>query len=244
MDISHDLQQAVAVYFDAKSRMFMDVPEFRVFHAGPLRGFHRHPNWPEQDAFYVLGVEPSDVMATVKSYHPHPHHMITVFADAAEPFQKVFTHLGYRPMSELAQPFMQLRLDGLLLSENNDVQKVRTPADWTFINSSGEVMKPSHLDGSAFRYYFIERDGKPICTGRYMMTALGAIYIAGLDTAPEYRRLGLATALLDQMHRDALAEGATLSVLCSSPMGFGLYHSIGYEVLTYMHAFIPQEWTT
>lgn len=240
MDISDDLQAAVEIYFNAKSLMFKDVPEFRVFQAGPLRGFHRHPNWAEQDAFYVLGMEPSDAVAAVKSYHPHPHHMITVFADAAEPFQETYTGLGYRMIGE-PQPFMQLRLDSSLLFENNDVQQVRTPMEWAFINSSSEVMKPSHLDNSAFRYYFIERESKPVCTGRYVMTALGAIYVAGMDTVQEYRRLGLATTLLDQMHRDALAEGATLSVLCSSPIGFSLYHSIGYEVLTYMHGFVPQE---
>ena len=245
--VSPELREAVEVYFDARARMFSDVPEFRVFRAGPLRGFHRHPHWPEQDAFYALGVEPAETVAAVRQYAPHPHHMITVFADSVEPYLAAYEELGYRSVGGPAQPFMRRKLNDPRASSEDErdegVRRVRTSEDMAFINSAGAVMEPSHLDGGAYRYYFVERDGRPVCTGRYVVTPFRAVYVAGLDTVPEYRRQGLATALMGRMHCDAAAEGAKMSVLCSSQAGLSLYRALGYEVLASMHSFIPQEQT-
>ena len=58
-------------------------------------------------------------------------------------------------------------------------------------------------------------------------------------TPDEFRRRGLASAILKRIHRDAVRQGATRSILCSTSMGFPLYLSEGYSMLAEMQAFGP-----
>jgi hypothetical protein len=45
---------------------------------------------------------------------------------------------------------------------------------------------------------------------------------------------------MNRMHTDAVDLGVKQSVLCSTPLGLGLYNNVGYTLLRYMQAFVPQ----
>jgi predicted GNAT family acetyltransferase len=65
------------------------------------------------------------------------------------------------------------------------------------------------------------------------------VYICGVQTLPEYRRRGLARALLLRIHADALLGGAQACLLSSTEMGFPLYESLGYRVVATRQAWKP-----
>lgn len=56
---------------------------------------------------------------------------------------------------------------------------------------------------------------------------------------PEYRRRGLARALLAEMLADDRAGGARGNVLLSSHTGSKLYPTVGYDLLGRLYAFVP-----
>jgi GNAT superfamily N-acetyltransferase len=236
------LHEAMGVYFAAKERMFAHVPAFRLLHVGPLTCFHNHPGWPEVDGFYAVDgeAEPPKVIDTVRAYQPDPEHMVTVFTTSPESILRSYEELEYQPLPD-PQPFMSKSLAALpATQETAPVFRVETLADVSFINSGEEVMDPAHFNNGLYRYYYMPCDGKPVCWGRCVIVSPETIYIAGMETAPEYRRRGLATALMNRMHTDAVGSGAKQSILCSTSMGYGLYNKVGYALLAHMQAFVPR----
>ncbi len=57
----------------------------------------------------------------------------------------------------------------------------------------------------------------------------------------EYRRRGVATALLARMHEEGRETGATATVLLASHNGSKLYEAIGYQTLGLMATFTPRK---
>ena len=214
------LSEAVAAFFEAKKVQLQEMPECRLFGVGPLTCIHNHPRWPEVDGFYALDVTPAEVVKAVQSYGPDAKHMITVFADGPDSLQEAYLELGYR-LLPWAQPFMVKPLSEPFGSDESDSVQVR--------------------QALAARDYWIEEDGQIICWGSSTMTSAEAIYVSGMETLPAYRRRGLASAVLSRIHRDALASGASHSVLCSTPLGLPLYLAAGYSLLACMQAFVPVE---
>ena len=238
MMVAQGLQEALNIYFEAKRLMYRTVTEFVVVETGPLKCFHKHPGWPEIDAFYAVDVEPSEAIAAIATYVPHPQHMLTVFMRSPRERGTAYEALGYRSLPD-AQPFMRLELSVPKVTHASCVVHVETPEQVDFINGPGNYMNAVHLNDDVFRYYYLEQDGLAVCRARIVTTTQQAIYVAGIDTLPAYRRRGLASTLMQQVHRDALAAGARWSVLCSSPPGLGLYQALGYTTLATMQAFVP-----
>ena len=237
--VSQTLQAALKVYFEAKQLMYKNSPEFRFLETGLLKCFHKHPGWPEIDAFYAVDIEPQQAVAAIAGYVSSPRHMLTVFMESPREEYPEYAARGYRALPD-SQPFMSLELTGQAVENPSSVVRVETPEQVDFINRSGMYMDLAHLNDGIFRYYFMEQGGLPVCRGRSVTTTQQAIYVAGIETSPAFRRRGLASALMGQMHMDALLTGRRGSVLCSSPLGLGLYQALGYTVLATMQAFVPE----
>lgn len=237
--VSQALQAALKVYFDAKQLMYKNSPEFRFIETGLLKCFHKHPGWPEIDAFYAVDIEPQQAVAAIAGYVPYPRHRLTVFLESPREEYQEYAALGYRALPD-RQPFMSMELTVQTVANPSSVVRVETPEQVDFLNRSSTYMDAAHLNDGVFRYYFIEQDGLPVCRGRSVTTTQQAIYVAGIDTLPAFRRRGLASSLMGQMHADALFTGERGSVLCSSPLGLGLYQALGYTVLATMQAFVPE----
>lgn len=234
------LQTTLSVYFEAKRLMFQRIPAFRLLDVGPLKCFHDHPGWPEVDAFYAADVDSAEVVAAVHQYMPDPRHMITVFTSEPESEREAYEALGYRAIGQ-GQQFMSRALRAYEIVTHSSVLRVETQEQMAFINRPSVYMDESQLNDGVFRCYYLEQDGLPVCRGRSVTTSRAALYVAGLDTLPDYRRRGLAGRVMRRMHSDAAERGNNLSVLCSSPSGLGLYLKLGYESLATMQAFVPIE---
>ncbi len=213
------LSESVAAYFEAKRLLFQDTPDFRLLDAGPLKCFHKHPNWPEVDAFYALDVSPAEAVAAIRDYQPNARHMLTVFTSAPEALTDAYQELGYAMLPN-NQPFMIKSPLAMQSADEQVAVQVR--------------QTPTTTD------YWIEADGQPVCWGKSIATSKHAIYVLGMETLPAFRRRRFATAVLQRIHADAAQNGATQSVLCSTPSGFPLYLSAGYSVLAQMQAFGPK----
>ena len=191
---SQGLQAALSVYFEAKRLMYRNIPEFQCIQTGLLKCLHKHPGWPEVDAFYAVDVEPSEAIAAIAKYIPHRRHMLTVFMHAPPTMDQAFAALGYHPLPG-GQPLMRLELSAQTIARVSSVVHVKTPEQVDFMNLPGAYMDAVHLNDGVFCYYYIEQDGLPVCRGRSVTTTQHAIYVAGIDTLPAYRRHGLASTL-------------------------------------------------
>ena len=249
-DRPDNLHEAMDVYFTAKARMFADIPSFALLRVGPLACFHNHPGWPEVDGFYAVDGETltDEVVSAIRAYQPASEHMITIFTASPKSLLRSYAERDYKALPH-PQPFMIKRLinhvaplSSVSIEDAPAVSCVETKAQLDFINSYEQepVMEPVHLNDPLYRYYYIESEGKPVCWGRCIMATSEAIYVAGMETLPDYRRRGLATALMNRIHADAARSGVKQSILCSTVLGFDLYTKVGYSVLRYMQAFLPQ----
>ena len=212
------LSEAVAAFFEAKRVQLQEMPECRLLDVGPLKCIHNHPRWPEVDGFYALDVPPAEVVRVVQDYGPDARHMITAFGSSSVSLQEAYRELGYQ-LIPWAEPFMVKRLSKQQQLDNTIAVQMR------------------HMQGK--RDYWIEEDGHSVCRGASILTSAKAVYVSGMNTLPAYRRRGLASVILNRIHADALTNGASYSILGSSPMGFPLYEARSYDVLAYMQAFVP-----
>ncbi len=126
------------------------------------------------------------------------------------------------------------------LSSTFLVQCVSDQSTMNRLNLRGLTMPPAHLHIAQLRYYFVEDQGLPICWGRAFYAPSDLIYVSAVGTVPAYRRQGLATALMQTIHRDALTVGRTASILCASAEAYGLYSKLGYRTLTNLLELLPQ----
>lgn len=214
------LSEAVAAFFEAKKVQLQEMPEARLLDVGPLKCIHNHPRWPEVDGFYALDVTPAEVIKIVQSYGPDAKHMVTALGSSPDSLKDAYFELGYR-LLPWAEPFL-----------------VKWLADPPAVDGQFAVQV---RQTQATQDYWIEEDGQPVCWGRSIMTSAKAVYVSKMETLPAYRRRGFASAVLNKIHDDALADGASRSLLCSSPMGLPLYLAAGYDVLAYMQAYVPVE---
>lgn len=218
------MAETIRLSFEARKRQHQGCPDFSLSAAGQLIRLHGVPDWYEVDAFYARNLPPLEVVAAVRSTHPHPYHMITLLTGEVLPagITEEYARLGYSPLPEPPQPLMSRPLRAQPLAP--------TPHD---IHQGKEGMDTLT--------YHIVSNGEVACTAKYVWASPETIYVYAMETRPQHRRTGMGRALLAHLHADAANEGAVQSILCSSPMGQLFYSSLGYSPVVTGHSFIPSE---
>ncbi|GAP12573.1 acetyltransferases [Longilinea arvoryzae] len=112
------------------------------------------------------------------------------------------------------------------------------PESLARLAAATEVYLREHLPGGSFRAWLIEMDGQAVATGGLVIRQAPPTYnnlsgregyLMALYTRPEFRRRGLATAILRAILDQLRAEGITRVTLRASPDGRPLYESLGFE---------------
>jgi GNAT superfamily N-acetyltransferase len=178
---------------------------------------------------------------------PDEEHVLNVFgADGEETAGRfeplgyelawVFSLFGFEPVGELAQPYLD--------DPGWDLRPARDASDIEAINAQDPDF-PSYAellgDPRAHEVMVFEGE-RPISKGFFVEGAPGIVHVLGMFTLPDYRRRGLARAVIDALHLEAQRRHVALCVLDPSLMAarHGVYPALGYRTLTYGARLVPR----
>lgn len=102
------------------------------------------------------------------------------------------------------------------------------------------MVRPEHADDPTIRHYLAYLDGEVSGCGTLLLDN-GIAGVWNVATVRQYRKLGIASALLMNMLVDAAHAGCPDSVLTASPMGRSLYEQMGYQHVGDTHFYSPLE---
>ncbi len=112
------------------------------------------------------------------------------------------------------------------------------PESLARLAASTEAYLRERLPDGSYRAWVVEIDGQVVATGGLVIRQAPPTYnnlsgregyLMALYTRPEFRRRGLATALLNTILDHLRAEGITRVTLRASPDGRPLYEKLGFE---------------
>ena len=109
----------------------------------------------------------------------------------------------------------------------DDIEQTEMPAPWSPAMFSGEIAKATSVCLGAF-------DGKTARLAGYLIVSryVDAWHVMNLVVAPDRRRLGIATQLLNELFERTAGDGQrgyTLEVRASNVGAISLYESCGFR---------------
>jgi predicted GNAT family acetyltransferase len=103
-------------------------------------------------------------------------------------------------------------------------------------------MREDHLgrdDAPLRQYAALDGDGAIVGWAKSIVVG-DATWVQGMYVRPEFRRQGIARAMLSRLLRDDRAHGSRASFLLASHTGAKLYPVVGYEQIGELLLFIPK----
>ena len=153
-----------------------------------------------------------------------------------------FKALDYRLIG--SEPFMIHRLRRIpRVAAPATIRRVRTPnlAARLAKAARSRQIRPEHLgDGAPQRQYVALIDGA-IVGWVGSIAVEDATWCQNMFVQREFRRRGIARAMLCRLLRDDRAAGAKLAVLLASHTGAKLYHTVGYRQIGTLLLFSPRK---
>ncbi len=114
-------------------------------------------------------------------------------------------------------------------------------AEWVNKAARSRQILPEHLGkDSPLRQYAALVDDKPVGWVR-SIDVEQATWCADMYVVPEFRRRGIARAMMAQMLRDDRAHGSKLAVLTASHAGAKLYPIVGYKQIATLMMYTPKK---
>ena len=115
------------------------------------------------------------------------------------------------------------------LSEIEEIERRSYPTPWSRSMFAGELAKPSSICLGAF-----EAEGEDGALVGYLIVSryVDAWHIMNIAVSPDFRRRGIATALLERLFEltdDRSRRGYTLEVRVSNDGAVRLYERLGFE---------------
>jgi GNAT superfamily N-acetyltransferase len=103
------------------------------------------------------------------------------------------------------------------------------------------MFSANQLQDNAIWHYLGYLGEMPVAAGTAVL-AKGIVSVWNVATHDDFRRRGVATALMERLLGDAWENGCDSSLLYSSPMAYPLYQKLGYELYSQRRCFIPPGW--
>lgn len=201
------------------------------------RGDYRTEEW------IAYGVPP-EVVDLLARKHTRGRYAVCAIRSVQEPLaplRDAYRALGYRLST--TEPFMVHPLLEIPKFEAPvAIERVVTAevADRLTKAARARQMLPRHLKGDdTLRQYVALDGGEPVGWVR-SITVGDATWCSNMYVKPEYRRQGIARALLSRMLRVDRDAGARMAVLLASHTGALLYPGIGYELIGTVVRFVPR----
>jgi GNAT superfamily N-acetyltransferase len=114
-------------------------------------------------------------------------------------------------------------------SIKHDLLRVLYEAFYLGPDLSRCMMRDDQIADPATRHYIGYVNGEPACCVSVLLGTDGIAGVWNVGTVRHLRRRGLASTVLGQALREAVADGCPVSVLLASEMGRPLYESMGYR---------------
>lgn len=188
------------------------------------------------EQFYVVDADVAAALIDIAAADPGPDHLVSAISVEHPADDDDWTTAGYEVGS--SEPFMAIDLTAIAPPEPGyPVARVTTLDEATRIADAHRAIgypvrqfNQALLDVDAIRYLQIMLDGLPVCVGKIALTSPCA-YVTDIVTLPDYRKRGLATALMHALHAEAGKAGIARVALTSTAMAKPLYASLGYQVV-------------
>ena len=202
------------------------------------RGEYRREEW------IAYGVAPEEIHATARK---HTRGRFAVCAihrvdESDQPLRAGFKALNYRLGA--TEPVMVHELKRIPRFDNPvEIVRVTTADLAERVNKAARFRQilPEHLlDDSPLRQYAALVDDKPVGWVR-SIDVEQATWCADMYVVPEFRRRGIARAMMAQMLRDDRAHGSELAVLTASHAGAKLYPIVGYRQIATLMLYTPKK---
>jgi GNAT superfamily N-acetyltransferase len=209
--------------------------------AARKNGDYRNEEW------VAHGVPPDRVDALARAHARGRFAVCAVHAvnEDDQPLRVGYKALGYR--LQTTEPLMVHRLRRIpRIDAPAAIERVTTAgvADRLAKAARTRQVLPEHLaEGSPLRQYVALCDGELVGWVRSIVAGLSprTTWCSNMYVLPEYRRRGIARAMLSRMLRDDRAAGATAAVLLASHTGARLYPVVGYEQIGTLLLFTPRK---
>jgi GNAT superfamily N-acetyltransferase len=210
------------------------------FNADPaIKTLHYAPGSPASAEYFFIHRGPEDALQVSEICPREQPHWLIVFTEDPQAALATYTSLGY-VLSE--REFLMVRAAAPVpaMDEKARVCQVTGMREVEAINAAyqGRVIYPVQLNDPQIRFYYAPGESGPLAWGGALFTSPGLVYVASMYTLPAYRFRGLGSAVLATLLEDAAADGATRSVLVSSPAGRRLYQRFGFLILADVLAFV------
>ena len=202
------------------------------------RGEYRREEW------IAHGVAPEEIDATARK-HTRGRFAVCAIHGVDESDQALrsgFKALGYRLGG--TEPVMVHELKRIPRFDS-PVEIVRVTAEDLAeqVNKAARFRQilPEHLVNDApLRQYAALFDDKPVGWVRSIDVGQ-ATWCADMYVMPEFRRRGIARAIMAQMLRDDRVHGSKLAVLTASHAGAKLYPIVGYRQIATLMLYTPKK---
>lgn len=194
------------------------------------------------DRFFAADCSPAAALLALRNYGPERDHLLFV-VDAPAERQRTFTRAGFRLLEsqwllgcDLArwQPSLHPTTAG-------SVYRAQTAADAVMVSAIDglEAVPMDELRDPALIHYYVAADKQPIAYGRHARYDDAIAWVSQVYTAPQHRRMGYASALMEQMLSDSADAAVARSMLLATAMAHPLYARLGYAeiaIVAILHA--------
>ena len=215
------------------------VGEMWVVRDAPRRsGDYRREEW------IAHGVRPEAIDQTART-HTRGRYAVCAIHGVNEsdgPLREGFKALNYRLGG--TEPIMVHELKRIPHFDSPvEIARVITADVADRVNTAARARQilPEHLTkDSPLRQYVALTEDKPVGWVR-SIDVEGATWCADMYVVPEFRRRGIARAMMAKMLRDDRTTGSKLAVLTASHAGAKLYPLLGYRQIATLMLYTPKK---
>ena len=222
-----------------------------VVRHGPLwimRDSNPKPGKARIEEVFAYGASPAETVKALRDYAPRGRYALEPFIspdEDVEAAKAAYKSMGFRlghteplfvcPLAGRARAAIPWRIRRVA-----SLDEVRQVGLQVF-GRANRKLRPEDLTAErpVMRMYWVEADGRAVAVARSLMPQPAAAWMHDVETAPEYRRRGIATALLSHVLADDAELGAQHSVLLASMAGSKLYPQLGYQQRALLQVYTP-----